>query len=248
VRHQYRPGFAVPILAAVLLLALLIPGTPAAASQCNAMIPFGDGHCYATATWGPPTGTSGAALALYSSSLYSAGACSFLNNELWIVEDSNYNDWLEQGEKDGASYYSCDYADPYWFWADNRPCCGYFEHDEPTLPDGIQYTYGDWIWQTSSSPVQYTLEFGPAGGPFTISVSGIGGGDEGPPEIVQAGSETSQPDGIAPGGLEAEDSSLSYYLGGNWDTGWSGASLTPNGSPSCIYWYPSYVEILMASC
>lgn len=241
------------LLAALSLVAILVtvPTLPASASYCvtgSLGGLFDNGHCYSTAVFPVsygPSGISGAAVALYTYSLYSTGACQFVNNELWISEDSSSNYSVEQGQKDGANFSGCSFSNPYWFWADDRPCCGYYEHDEGVAV--ISQLYVDYIWQTA--PNQYTLLFGPSGGPYTVSVSGLGGGDEGAPFALEAGSETTSTGGIANNGLAAYDY-LYYYLNGNWDYGWGGAGLDPNGSPSCNYWYPgsTYQVDELASC
>lgn len=53
----------------------------------------------------------------------------FVDQEMWVGTnaDGTGTYWVEDGISRGWPQSAS--AGIYWFWADNRPCCGYFEHD-----------------------------------------------------------------------------------------------------------------------
>lgn len=219
-------------------LTLLTPPSPGWAANCS----IGP-HCVAVIQWNFPAGTTGAAMEIDAAQLQAATSCDTLNDDLWVYDDPNGYDWVEQGLLSGAEWQPN--APPVCtnslihFWADYRPS-GYYQHNKEVA--SLNTTYADWIWQTG--PTQYTLQWGAAGGPYSQYTST---NDEGAPTYFWAGSETNSTSSV--GQLSSYDPSLSYLNGGTWQIGWINATWLGTGSPpNCGNWTAYWSEIYLYKC
>ena len=91
-------------------------------------------HCYGTVVWTSTPDYYGGLAALQVSRLEQSDTPNvntgdFASQEIWVGTNGSNNGsyWVENGMSRGSPQSAG--AGIYWFWADNRPCCGYFEHD-----------------------------------------------------------------------------------------------------------------------
>jgi len=120
------------------VIALVAASLAATAALAVAVSPaFGcsqGSHCYGTVRWLSSPDYYGGVAALQVARLEQSNTPTvdtgdFANQEMWVGTNGSGGGayWVEDGMSRG--YPQSAGAGIYWFWADNRPCCGYFEHD-----------------------------------------------------------------------------------------------------------------------
>jgi hypothetical protein len=126
-RPRVRRSALAALVAGVAATVIGIGATPARACTQSS-------HCYGIVLWTSTPDYYGGIAALQASRLEQSNTPTvntgdFANQEMWVgTNGSNSGSyWVEDGMSRG--YPQSASAGIYWFWADNRPCCGYAEHD-----------------------------------------------------------------------------------------------------------------------
>lgn len=102
----------------------------------------------------------------------SRGSTGFVDNDMWIVHSAESPHWIEAGLMENESTIG-----PQFFWADDRPCCGFYTHlgGSAFLATG----YGDKIYYKGSET--WSVEVG--------SFSGTSTSNPLSPNLVRTGTE-----------------------------------------------------------
>jgi hypothetical protein len=190
---------------------------------------------WATGTWANGPKDFGSAGTIKFSCLYSPStSTNFSNDEMWNGTDNSGGGsyWVEEG----GSYGYPQGNNRYWFWADNRPSYGYYEHDSAD---------GSAVLNTS-----YDIEFTYNGSNQWIvwwKGSELGKSTSNPPngEYLQAGGEHTSSSGRTVGTASSLSwTNQSYGVHGGWTaSGYSnpgkqtsGGSATWNSNYTSVSW------------
>lgn len=175
----------------------------------GASLPCEPTHCYSIANSGTVT------LGRYAELYVAHGnanwtVAGFVDQELWTLASST-STWVEVGYTYGPVA-GVSTAGPNWFWADNRPGLGYFEHI-PSTPSPTNY-FGQYIAVATSYLGSNTWGIYIAGSLVGYSTSQPGGsvGAQAGVEAFRANSASYLATSVA-GNLKWQD-----YLGG-WHSG-----------------------------
>src|SRR5271165_2439813 len=97
-------------------------------------------HCYGIAEWKTSPTTTGSNGYLYAQCMHvNDPSTDFLDQEMWQGTDNSNtgNYWVETGATIGTPEGNL----RYWFWADNRPNYGYYQHFPSGTMNLDQYYY-----------------------------------------------------------------------------------------------------------
>jgi hypothetical protein len=187
-------------------------------------------HCYGTVRWRFSPNYYGGVAALQVARLEQSDTPTvntgdFVDQEMWVGTNADGTGayWVEDGMSRGWPQSAS--AGIYWFWADNRPCCSYFEHD---------------FLVTIRTSTTYTAKINFIGNnSWNVYRDG---------NLLSPGTSTSNPapSNYLESGLEATNTnahvngtggSLQKRSAGgtSWSYGWSGASPLSN-SPALAQW------------
>lgn len=211
--------------AAVSLIAMTSLASTASGS------PSPNGHYYAIARWDTTCCVTGeATLMSISPSPYAADAASggFIEQTLWQLTANSSAYWVEAGWTEGWQ----GSAGRYWYWADNRPTHGYFEHQIGWAgPDNATHTV-----QLAQAPLDQYYVFIDSTR-FGISVSNPPG-----TQISETGVESTNPASHL--GVTSSNN-LQYRDGANaWVNNWSGAYVPPVNSRAYGSWQFTSVKFV----
>ena len=148
------------VVAALLASCQLTMGTGTAfgATSCTS-----SGHCYTMVRLGvasSPYGFRGVYVNMHPKCMQINSSSYFLTSETWLanyVGSSTY--WIEAGVAVGAPKSTS----KYFYWADNRPSYGYFEHDDGSDTPSSSQFYGIGI-SPNSNDTSYFAYVGPYSG------------------------------------------------------------------------------------